>query len=67
MAEQATAEDVAALRRELEETRRDLGEVKALLRQQLERRAPRRPPPGPRATPEVREKVRAKLAGGGRG
>lgn len=66
MAEQATAEDVAALRRELEETRRDLGEVKALLRQQLERRAPRRPAPGPRATPEVREKVRAKLAGGSR-
>lgn len=62
-AQEATAEEVVQLRTDLAATRKELGEVKALLRQMLERRRPRRPEPtGRRVSPEVRDKVRTKMA-----
>ena len=58
------AEDrMASLERELEKTRRDLGEVKALLRQLLSRRAPRKPPPATvPVTAEERDALRARMS-----
>lgn len=64
MGEAALDETTAAeLRRELEATRAELGEVKALLRQLISKRKPRKPEaPAVKATPELRQSIRDRLS-----